>query len=77
MSAQGKRKKSVIEFPIPPADESKEALNMKVPFSLKWRTKLHLMFLESEGKKTTLTDYVVGLMEADLSRAERIRSRRR
>lgn len=76
--ATEKANRSSIEFPVPPSDEGTERLNINVPKSLKWRAKLHLMHLESEGlKNPTFTDYVVALMSEDLDRLENARARRR
>ena len=62
-----------MEFPLPPPDEKVEKLHIDLPGSIKWRMKLHLMFLESQGEKTTYTAWVRQLIEHELTRAEQNR----
>lgn len=62
-----------MEFSLPPADEKIEKLHIDIPGSLKWRMKLHMMYLESQGEKSTYTGWVRSLIEGELQREERNR----
>lgn len=70
-------KESLLDLPVPPAGEIQERLHLRIPPSLKWRAKLHLMYLESAGEGQTLQQWVTGLIESELSSVEATRAGRK
>ena len=69
MSKRIASKSNKISLPVPPAEEPSERIHIHVPKSLKWKARLRLLELESQGSKTTITDYVISLLEADLNQS--------